>query len=115
MNSCVYMGRITNELELSKTNGGVSVLNFSIAVRKQNGNGENDSDFLPCVAYGSTAEFIERNTMKGCRIMLRCRNTSQTYEDKETKKTVYKTVSKVEEADIIDFKEDKVNPDIANG
>lgn len=110
MNVCVYMGRITDELLIGETNGGNAVLNFSVATKKKNGATDgNDCDFLPCVAYGETAKFLCRNVDKGCRVLLRCRNTSQTYIDKETNKRVYKTVSLVDEVEPIDFKDNREN------
>lgn len=104
MNSCIYKGRIADELKLGVTNSGKKVLNLSIAIkRKRAGADGQDCDFLPCVAYEQTAELIVKYAKKGSRILLRCRNTSYNYEDKETKKIVYKTVSLVEEVDFIDF------------
>lgn len=111
MNSCIYKGRITDDLELGETNSGKAVLNFSVAVkRKKAGADGKDCDFLPCVAYEKTAELIVKYAKKGSRILIRGRNTSYVYVDKETDKKVYKTVSLVEEVDFIDF-----NSEVAEG
>lgn len=67
MNLGIYIGRITKDLELKTTQGGVSYLQFSIAVQRdiKNSNGEYDTDFVDCIAFRGTAEFLNNYAQKG--------------------------------------------------
>lgn len=67
MNKVILMGRITRDPELRSTPNSVNVCTFSIAVsrRFRNANGEYDADFINCVAWRQTAEFISKNFGKG--------------------------------------------------
>lgn len=68
MNYAIYTGRITKDLQLKQTQSGRSVLSFDIAVQRDYKNkqtGEYDSDFIPCLAIGGTAEFIANYASKG--------------------------------------------------
>lgn len=62
MNSVQLIGRITKDLEMKQSKVGSSYLQFTIAVRRQKGE---DADFVPCVAFGKTAELIESYSSKG--------------------------------------------------
>lgn len=67
MNSSMISGRITRDPEVKVTSGGVSVCSFTIAVRRnyKNPQGEYESDFIPCVAYRSKADYVGKNAKKG--------------------------------------------------
>ena len=68
MNEVILMGRITKDLELRYTQGTepIAVLKFNIAVaRKFKKENENNADFINCVAFGKTAEFISKYFVKG--------------------------------------------------
>lgn len=68
MNKVILMGRITRDLELKYTQGNepISVLKFNIAVnRKFKKENENNVDFINCVAFNKTAEFISKYFTKG--------------------------------------------------
>lgn len=66
MNSINLIGRLTAEPELKATQTGTSVTSFVIAVDR--GYGDKKTDFIPCVAWRQTAEFITRYFHKGNRI-----------------------------------------------
>lgn len=70
MNSVCMIGRIVNNLELKTTNNGVSVTSFNLAVdRTYTPKGqEKQTDFIPCVAWRGTAEFISKYFRKGQRM-----------------------------------------------
>jgi single-strand DNA-binding protein len=61
------MGRLTKDVEMRQTPNGVSLARFSIAVtrRFKNSNGEYDADFINCIAWRKTGEFIARYFQKG--------------------------------------------------
>ena len=67
MNKVILMGRLARDPELRSTPNGVSVCTFTLAVsrRFKNANGEYDADFINCVAWRQTAEFISKNFAKG--------------------------------------------------
>ena len=70
MNKVILMGRLTKDIEMRQTPNGVSLVRFSIAVtrRFKNSNGEYDADFINCVAWRKTGEFIARYFQKGSMI-----------------------------------------------
>lgn len=84
INSVVLMGRITAPLELRSTQSGTSVLQFTVAVDRDyvKQGEERQADFINCVAWKQTAEFISRYFGKGRMIALTGRLQSRTYDDK---------------------------------
>ncbi len=72
MNKVILMGRLTKDVEMRQTPNGVSLARFSIAVtrRFKNSNGEYDADFINCVAWRQTGEFIARYFQKGSMIAI---------------------------------------------
>ena len=70
MNKVILMGRLTRDVEMRQTPNGVSLARFSIAVtrRFKNSNGEYDADFINCIAWRKTGEFIARYFQKGSMI-----------------------------------------------
>ena len=85
INKAIIMGRLTHEPELRQTGTGRSVCSFSIAVN--NGYGENRrTDFINCVAWNKTAEFVRRYFTKGKMIIVIGRITTRAWEDKNGKR-----------------------------
>lgn len=83
LNRVVLMGRITQELEVKQTQSGIAVLSFSLAVDRPAGKGtEKQTDFVSCVAWRHTAEFIARYFGKGRLIALEGNLRTRTYDDK---------------------------------
>lgn len=84
-NKVILLGRITQDLELKTTPGGVSVLSFSIAVdrRYQVKGEERKSDFFNCVAWRNEAEFISRYWSKGRAILVEGELQNRDYVDKD--------------------------------
>ena len=80
----VLLGRITQDLELKQTPSGVSVLSFTVAVERNytKQGEEKQSDFISCVAWKQTAEFISRYFGKGRMIALEGQLRTRTYDDK---------------------------------
>ena len=72
MNKVILMGRLTKDIEMRQTPNGVSLARFSIAVtrRFKNSNGEYDADFINCIAWRKTGEFIARYFQKGSMIAI---------------------------------------------
>lgn len=66
LNQIVLMGRLTRDPELRRTQSGTPVANFAIAVdRDYVSDGNRETDFVDCVAWGKTAEFISGYFSKG--------------------------------------------------
>lgn len=85
LNIIAIMGRLTRDVELRHTNSGKAVASFTLAVERdtKNDNGDRDADFIDCVAFGTTAEFIERNIHKGQRIVTHGRLQIRRWQDKD--------------------------------
>lgn len=83
LNNVVLMGRLTFEPELKVTQSGVSVVRFGIAVdrRYQQQNGEKKTDFIDCVAWRHTAEFINKYFHKGNMIAVEGSIQTENYVD----------------------------------
>ena len=83
LNNVVLMGRLTFEPELKVTQSGVSVVRFGIAVdrRYQQQNGEKKTDFIDCVAWRQTAEFINKYFHKGNMIAVEGSIQTENYVD----------------------------------
>ena len=84
LNRSIIMGRITANPELRQTQGGVSVLSFTVAVdsRFTNQNGERQTNFIHCVAWRHTAEFVSKYFVKGQMIAVDGSLQSRSYVDK---------------------------------
>lgn len=68
LNHIAIMGRLTRDPELRHTGSGVAVASFTVAVDRdfgKNENGEKEVDFIDCVAWRSTAEFVSKYLSKG--------------------------------------------------
>ena len=86
MNKVILLGRLTKDSELRTTNGGVSCCRFTVAVNRKYKNqqtGEYDADFISCVAWRQTAEFICRYFGKGQMIALEGTLRTDSYQDKK--------------------------------
>ena len=69
MNHVILMGRLTKEPELRQTPNGVSLARFSIAVNRRFAKeGQQQADFINCIAWRQTGEFISKYFQKGSMI-----------------------------------------------
>ena len=68
LNHIDIMGRLTRDPELRHTGSGTACANFTIAVDRdfgKNENGEKETDFIDCVAWRNTADFVSKYFTKG--------------------------------------------------
>ena len=109
LNTSVIMGRLVADPELRKTNSGKSVMSFTVAVdRGYSRQGEEkQTDYIDCVAWEKTADFISRFFRKGSMIAVQGRIQTRNYEDKNGNKR--KAVEIV--ADNVSFCGDKKQQD----
>lgn len=85
INIVALMGRLTYEPELRTTPSGVSVLRFQVACDRnfQKSGAERQADFIDCVAWRQTAEFISRYFHKGSMIAVEGTIQTSNYTDKD--------------------------------
>lgn len=108
LNHIVVMGRITKDIELRRTGTDVAVASFTVAVDRdfRGGSGERETDFVDCVAWRGTAEFVDRNFSKGKMIVVSGRLQIRSWMDKDGNKR--RTAEIV--ADNVYFGEPKTEP-----
>jgi single-strand DNA-binding protein len=82
MNKVILQGRFMKDLEIRTSQGGTSILSFTLAVnRKFNKEGEEkQADFIQCKAFGKTADNISRFFNKGNLIIIEGRIQTGSYE-----------------------------------
>ena len=93
MNKVILMGRLVRDPEVRYSQGekATAVARFGFAVpRKFKRDNEPDCDFINCVAFGKQAEFIEKYTYKGIKLLIEGRIQTGSYTNKEGVK-VYTT------------------------
>lgn len=88
MNNVSLIGRLTKDPEFKTTQSGLSVCRFTVAVDRPYS--KDQTDFINCVAWKKTAEFISSYFSKGQRIALTGSIQTGSYTDKDGK-TVYTT------------------------
>ena len=68
LNHITIMGRLTRDPELRRTGSGIAVASFTLAVDRDFPNketGEKETDFIDCVAWRQTGEFVSKYFTKG--------------------------------------------------
>ncbi len=72
INRVVLVGRLTRDVEVRKTQSGLSVASFTVACdnrrRQQDGTSQNTADFINCVAWRQSADFLGQYARKGALI-----------------------------------------------
>lgn len=114
LNKVILGGRLTETPELKTTPTGVSVTTFSIAVnRKYNKDQQQQTDFINCVAWRGTAEFISKYFQKGSSICITGAIQTRSWTDNNGNKR-YTTEVIVDEANFVDSKNDNTTGYIDN-
>ena len=105
MNKVLLVGRITKDPEVKLTSNQTAYCNFTIAVDRKfkDQNGERQSDFINCVAWRQTANFIGKYFHKGSRIGLCGSLQTRSYENQNGQK-VFVTEVVVDDAEFVDSK-----------
>lgn len=90
LNSVTLMGRLTAEPELRTTQNGTAVTSFTLAVDRdyQSGGSERQTDFVSCVAWRKTGEFVSKHFTKGQMMALHGSLQSRKWEDRDGNKRV---------------------------
>ena len=117
MNKVIIIGRFTRDPEIKYTTGEntTATARFSLAVNRRfkNKEGNYDADFINCVAFGKTAEFIEKYFTKGMAIGITGRIQTGSYTNKEGQK-VYTTDVVVEETEFVESKNKGTSDNVPN-
>lgn len=106
MNKVILMGRLTREPEVRYSQGenALAIGRFSLAVdRRFKRPGEQDADFINCVSFGKTAEFVEKYLKQGTKVVVTGRIQTGSYTNKEGQK-VYTTEVVVEDVEFAESK-----------
>lgn len=89
-NKVILMGNLTRDVETRTTASGQTVSNFSLAVsrswRGQDGQQQEQTSFINCVAWGKTGEIIAQYVSKGQSLLVSGRLDQRSYEDKDGNK-----------------------------
>ncbi|WP_461246613.1 single-stranded DNA-binding protein [Treponema sp. R6D11] len=88
LNKAIIMGRLTRDPELKTTPSGVSVCSFSVAVDRRfvRQGEERQTDFINCVAWRTTAEFVSKYFTKGRMINVVGTIQTRSWDDADGKK-----------------------------
>ena len=106
INNVVLVGRLTKKPELRQTSQNVSVCQFTVAVNRNFNaqNGQQEADFISCVAWRSTADNMARYLDKGSLVGIEGRIQTRTYEQDGQRRYVTEVV-----ADNVRFLESRNN------
>lgn len=89
-NKVILMGNLTRDVEMRTTSGGQNVASFSLAIsrswRGQDGQQQEQTSFINCVAWGKAGEIIAQYTSKGSSLLVSGRLDQRSYEDKDGNK-----------------------------
>ena len=86
LNKIVIMGRLTKEPELRRTQSGKAVTSFTLAVDRDFA--KDEVDFIDCVAWGNTAEFVAKYLRKGRAAVVSGRLQMRGWTDKNGNKRI---------------------------
>ena len=106
MNKVILMGRLTRDPEVRYSQGENSqaVARFTLAVdRRFNRNGEDQADFINCVAFGRTGEFAEKYLKKGTKVCAEGRIQTGSYTNKDGQR-IYTTDVVIENCEFAESK-----------
>jgi len=89
LNHIIVMGRLTRDPELRRTGSGIAVASFTIAVDRDfspKDGGERETDFIDCVAWRQTGEFVSKYFQKGRMAVVSGRLQIRSWNDKDGNK-----------------------------
>ncbi len=108
-NVCVFTGRATSDLELKKSQSGISVCSFTLAVKRPRT--KDTTDFINFTAFRQPAEYLTTYAKKGTLLEVSGALTSRKWEDKNSnKRTSYEVI--VDTASILESNKEKADVNI---
>jgi single-strand DNA-binding protein len=109
-NKSILIGNLTKDTEVRYTPQGTAVVNFTLAVNRKYKSGEEtkeDVAFIPCVAWGKTAELINQYCKKGSPLFVEGRLQTRSWEKDGQKQ--YKTEVVAENIQLLGTKKEEPN------
>lgn len=103
MNNICIIGNLTKDIELKSTQSNLSVCTFTVAVKRPHT--KETTDFIPCVAWRKSAEFLAKYARKGSRVGVTGTLTSRVYDDGKSKRTFYEV-----SVDTVELLESRAEP-----
>lgn len=114
MNKVILMGRLTKDPDIryAQTQEPTCIAKFTLAVdrRVKRDSGQQSADFISCVAFKKSAEFIEKYCHKGTKLCISGRIQTGSYTKKDGTKT-YTTDVVVDEQEFAESKNATVQPE----
>lgn len=81
LNKWIGCGRLTKDVDVKTTSGETKIARYSLAIdRKYSKSDDKQTDYIPCVCFGKTAEFAEKYLHKGMKIIVVGRIQTGSYE-----------------------------------
>lgn len=117
MNKVVLMGRLTRDVETRYTQGNepMAISRYTLAVdRKFKREGEQEADFINCVAFGKAGDFAEKYFRKGMKVAVSGRIQTGSYINNEGVR-VYTTDIVVEDQEFCESKKEQDKPSVSSG
>jgi len=110
LNHIIVMGRLTRDPEIRYTQNQIPVVSFTVAVDRSYSSrdgGEKQTDFIDCVAWRNTAEFVQKYFTKGSMAIVSGRLQIRDWTDRDGNKRRSAEIS----AESVEFGESKRNRD----
>lgn len=116
MNKILLIGRLTKDPELRYTQSGHAVASFTLAVNRRfaNQSGEREADFINCVAWNKSAEFVANYFKKGQQMALEGRLMVSSYDGNDGQRH-WKTEVVAEQIEFVGSKGNGSNSNNASG
>lgn len=111
MNRVEFIGNVTKDIELKKSNNGLSYCNFTLAIPRpfKNGNGEKESDYIRIKAWRDLAENVCKYVHKGDKVAVCGKIQGNSYQDENGEKK-YSTEVVADEVEFIITKKVETDP-----
>ena len=109
MNNVTLIGRIVRDPDVRYNSEQMAIARFTIAIDRTPKNGKKEADYPNCVAFGKTAEVIEKYCTKGKQVGITGRITTGSYEKDGQK--VYTTTVAVDRLDLLSGGDEKPKED----
>lgn len=109
MNKVILMGRLTKDPEV-RTSKETTIARYTLAVDRRVARGEQETDYIPCVAFTKKAEFAEKYLRKGTKILVTGRIQTGSYTNREGQK-IYTTDVIVEDQEFAEKKAEQKEPE----
>ena len=100
MNRVELVGRLTKDVEVTKTPQQTSLARFTVAVNRRFN--RDQTDFINCVAWRQTADFLGRYAKKGALVSIEGSIQTSSYDNPTTGQRVYRTVVSVDNAQLLE-------------